>query len=39
MENARILIAEDEAVVAENPEMAISDVGYETVAVGGDRGF
>ncbi|MEA1945476.1 MAG: PAS domain S-box protein [Euryarchaeota archaeon] len=31
MENARILIVEDEAVVAENLEMAITDCGYKVV--------
>ena len=31
MKKARILIVEDEAVVAENLEMAITDVGYEVV--------
>ncbi|RLG25207.1 hypothetical protein DRN77_00640 [Methanosarcinales archaeon] len=31
MENARILIVEDEAVVAENLEMTLTDTGYEVV--------
>jgi len=39
MGKARILIVEDEAVVAENPEMAISDAGYDVVVLAAIGGF